>query len=46
MIVPGSIYWNFAFGFNKGEVEKDEEGIMTMRVLGENMAWCLKKLNG
>ena len=46
MIVPGSIYWNFAFGFNKGEVEKDEEGIMTMRVLGENMAWCLKKLHG
>jgi multimeric flavodoxin WrbA len=46
MIVPGSIYWNFAFGFNKGEVEKDQEGIMTMRVLGENMAWCLKKLHG
>lgn len=45
MIVPGSIYWNFAFGLNEGEVEKDEEGIMTMKVLGANMAWCLKKLN-
>jgi len=46
MIVPGSIYWNFAFGLNEGEVEKDEEGIMTMKVLGENMSWCLKKLHG
>jgi multimeric flavodoxin WrbA len=44
MIVPGSIYWNFAFGLNEGEVEKDEEGIMTMKVLGGNIAWCLKKL--
>jgi hypothetical protein len=27
-----------------GEVETDEEGIRTMTVLGENMAWLLKKL--
>ncbi|WAC07943.1 MAG: flavodoxin family protein [Thermodesulfobacteriota bacterium] len=45
MIVPGSIYWNFAFGLHAGEVEKDEEGIMTMKVLGENIAWCLKKFH-
>jgi hypothetical protein len=25
---------------------KDEEGIKTMRVLGENMAWLLKKIKG
>jgi hypothetical protein len=25
-------------------VEKDEEGIRTMKVLGRNMAWLLKKL--
>jgi multimeric flavodoxin WrbA len=46
IIVPGSNYWNFAFGLNKGDVEKDEEGIRIMKVLGENMAWLLKKLNG
>jgi multimeric flavodoxin WrbA len=46
IIVPGSIYWNFAFGLNEGEVEKDEEGILTMKVLGENIAWLLRKLHG
>jgi multimeric flavodoxin WrbA len=45
MIVPGSIYWNFAIGRDKGEVENDAEGIRTMTVLGENMAWLLKKLH-
>ena len=44
MIVPGSIYWNFAFGRDKGEVENDEEGIGTIRELGRNMAYLLKKL--
>ena len=46
MIVPGSSYWNLGFGRERGEVEKDEEGLDTMRVLGENMAWLLKKLAG
>jgi len=46
MIVPGSIYWNMGFGREKGEVEKDEEGIRTMKVLGQNMAWVMKKING
>ena len=46
MIVPGSCYWNIGFGREPGEVEKDEEGIRTMRVLGRNMAWLLKKLHG
>jgi multimeric flavodoxin WrbA len=45
MIVPGSDYWNMGFGRDKGDIEKDEEGIQTMRVLGQNMAWLLKKLN-
>ncbi|MEM5788096.1 MAG: flavodoxin family protein [Syntrophobacteraceae bacterium] len=45
MIVPGSIYWNMGFGLEKGEVEKDEEGIRTMKALGQNMAWLLKKIN-
>ena len=44
MIVPGSIYWNIGVGRDKGDVEKDEEGIQTMKVLGQNMAWLLKSM--
>jgi multimeric flavodoxin WrbA len=44
MIVPGSSYWNIAIGREIGDVEKDEEGIRTMKVLGRNMAWLLKQL--
>jgi multimeric flavodoxin WrbA len=43
MIVPGSSYWNIGIGRNKGEVNEDEEGIKTMRTLGENIAWLLGK---
>ena len=46
MIVPGSSYWNFGVGRDIGDVEKDEEGIQTMKQLGQNMAWLLKKLHG
>jgi multimeric flavodoxin WrbA len=45
MIVPGSSYWNLGIGRQKGEVEKDDEGIQTMKNLGRNMAWLLKKIN-
>ncbi|MBI5531649.1 MAG: flavodoxin family protein [Deltaproteobacteria bacterium] len=45
MIVPGSSYWNVGVGLQKGDVENDLEGIQTMKVLGENMAWLLKKLH-
>lgn len=44
MIIPGSIYWNMGMGREIGEVESDEEGIRTMEVLGDNMAWLLKKV--
>ncbi len=44
MIVPGSCYWNMGIGWEKGDVEKDEEGIRTMKILGQNMAWLLKKI--
>jgi multimeric flavodoxin WrbA len=44
MIVPGSSYWNLAIGGDKGEVRDDSEGIETMKNLGKNMAWLLKKL--
>ncbi len=45
MIVIGSNYWNIGMGREKEEVAKDEEGMNTMKVLGENMAWALKKLH-
>jgi len=44
MIIPGSNYWNMGIGLDKGDVEGDAEGIGTMKLLGENMAWLLKKL--
>lgn len=46
MMVPGSCYWNMGFGLEKGEVDQDAEGMLTMKILGENMAWLLKKLQG
>ncbi len=45
MIIPGSSYWNIGIGREPGEVENDEEGIRTMKVLGQNMAWLLKKIH-
>jgi multimeric flavodoxin WrbA len=44
MIVPGSTYWNVAFGMQKGDVTGDQEGVDTVRRLAENMAWLMKKL--
>jgi multimeric flavodoxin WrbA len=44
MIIPGSNYWNLGVGREIGDVEKDEEGMATMDVLGQNMAWLLKKI--
>jgi multimeric flavodoxin WrbA len=45
MIVPGSCYWNMGFGLEPGDVQNDAEGMRTMKVLGQNMAWLLKKLH-
>lgn len=42
MIVVGSQYWNQIHGNNKEEAVKDEEGLQTMRTLGNNMSWILK----
>lgn len=44
MVVPGSSYWNLGQGMDPGDVEKDDEGILTMKNLGKNMAWVMKKL--
>ena len=45
MIIPGSSYWNVGRGAEKGDVAADEEGLGTMRQLGRNMSWLLKKLH-
>jgi multimeric flavodoxin WrbA len=45
MIIPGSTYWNVGIGRDPGQVKDDQEGIQTMKTLGKNMAWLLKKLH-
>ena len=42
MLLATSNYWNVIHGRMPGEIEKDEEGLQIMRVLGKNMAWLLK----
>lgn len=42
MQIVGSNYWNEVHGNTAEEVLQDEEGLQTMRVLGNNMAWLLK----
>ena len=44
--MPGSTYWNIAFGREKGEVEGDEEGLRTAWNFGKNVAFLTKKLVG
>ncbi|MCU0666968.1 MAG: flavodoxin family protein [Candidatus Omnitrophica bacterium] len=44
MITVGSSYWNIAMGRDIADVEKDAEGLSTMSVLGQNMAWLMKKV--
>lgn len=43
MIVAGSRYWNLGFGGAPGDVAADEEAMLTMDVLGRNMAWLLRQ---
>lgn len=42
MPIPGSTYWNMAYGRRPGDVEQDAEGLQTMRNLARHMAWMLK----
>jgi len=46
MVVPGSTYWNIAFGYGKDEVPDDEEGMKTAWNFGKNVAWVVKRLKG
>ena len=42
MPVVSSRYWNMVYGSNAEQVQQDEEGLWTMRVLGKNMAFLMK----
>jgi multimeric flavodoxin WrbA len=44
MIVIGSSYWNVGIGRDIGDVLEDEEGMQTMKTLGENIYWALQNL--
>jgi multimeric flavodoxin WrbA len=45
MFMPGASYWSIGVGRDPGDVLKDDEGIQTMKALGQNMAFLLKKLH-
>lgn len=45
MPIVSSQYWNMVHGRTPGEVEKDLEGMQTMRTLAYNMAWMLNSLD-
>lgn len=42
MPIVSSNYWNMVHGLSSDEAHQDEEGMQTMRILGNNMAWLLK----
>lgn len=44
MPIASSRYWNSIHGREKGEAEKDAEGIQTMRILAENMSFLIKSI--
>lgn len=44
IMIVSSSYWNQGIGRDPGEVLDDQEGIQTMKTLGENMAWLLEKV--
>ena len=44
MPVASSTYWNQVHGFSAEDVEKDLEGLQTMRNLGRNMAFLIRAI--
>ena len=44
MPIASSTYWNQVHGFSREDVEKDLEGLQTMRNLGRNMAFLIKAI--
>jgi hypothetical protein len=37
--------WNIGMKREKEDVAKDEKGMNTMKVLGQNMVWTLKQIH-
>lgn len=44
MPIVSSTYWNEVHGYTREDVEKDKEGLQTMRNLGRNMAFLIKAI--
>lgn len=44
-IMPPSQYWTVAYGMEKGEIAKDEEGIQTIRKNARAMGWLMRVLD-
>lgn len=44
MLIPGSLYWPIAFGNKPGEVAQDAEGVQTLQVLAQSMAYVMKTM--
>jgi multimeric flavodoxin WrbA len=44
IINPGGTYWNMGIAWDKGEIEKDAEGMMTAWNFGKNLAGLAKVL--
>jgi len=44
MPVVSSTYWNEVHGYSSEDVERDSEGLQTMRNLGKNMAFLIKSI--
>lgn len=44
MPIVSSTYWNEVHGYTQEDVEKDKEGLQTMRNLGRNMAFLVKSI--
>lgn len=45
MPIASSTYWNEVHGFTAEDVEKDIEGLQTMRNLGKNIAFLVKAIH-
>lgn len=44
MPVASGDYWNNGFGLNKGEIEKDEEGLRNARVVAKRMVFLMEAI--
>jgi flagellin-specific chaperone FliS len=44
MPVASATYWNMVHGFTQADVEKDLEGLQTMRNLARNMSFMIKAI--